>query len=85
LGKIKKLGKSLMNKLTKIEEKINSINEKIKKIDEKKKLLISQKKELEKNFMKLKVSSILSNHNESLMNILGEDNFDILKNQLEVK
>jgi hypothetical protein len=42
-------------------------------------------KEMGKNFMKLKVSSILSNHNESLMNILGEDNFDILKNQLEVK
>lgn len=74
-----------MNKLTKIEGKISSIDEKISKLDKKKKILISSKNELMKEFNALKISQVLTENKGKLEEIIGQDNFDIIQKQLEVK
>lgn len=74
-----------MSKLTKIEEKISSIDDKISKLDNKKKLLISSKNELIKELNILKISQVLTENKNKLEEIIGQDNFDIIQKQLEVK
>lgn len=72
-------------KLNTIENKIKDIDEKIIKIDNKKKLLVSSRKKLIQELNFLKASNVLIENKLALSEIMGEENFNIIKNQLENK
>lgn len=72
-------------KLKKIESKIANFDEKINKIDNKKKLLVSARAELIAELNSLKLAHVLQTNKKELIDILGVDNLNLIKNQMEFK
>lgn len=72
-------------KSKKIESKIASIDEKINKIDNKKKLLLASKSELMNELNLLKLSHVLQTNKKELIDLLGVDNVNLIKNHVDIK
>lgn len=72
-------------KLKKIESKIAIIDEKINKIDNKRKTLVASKMELIKEVNSLKLSLVLQTNKDELIELLGVDNLNLIKNHVDIK